>query len=75
MFSDDLLVTSGNASKDKGNPLIDKKMGKWMEQTWWELNKIKWSTEEEWGSSKDGNALFDGKSHPLQQFGYNEHPH
>jgi len=30
------------------------------------LNKIKWSTEEEWGSSEDGNALFDVRSHPLK---------
>ena len=27
VFSDDLLVTSGNALKDQGSPLIDKKMG------------------------------------------------
>jgi len=30
------------------------------------LNKIKSSTEEEWGSSEDGNALFDGRSHPIE---------
>ena len=30
--------------------------------------------DEEWGSSEDGNAVFYGKSHPLQRFGYKEHP-
>lgn len=37
-----------------------------MQQKGWELNKIKWSTEEEWGSSEDGNALFNGRSHPIE---------
>jgi len=30
------------------------------------LNKIKWSAEEEWGSSEARNSLFDGSSHPIE---------